>query len=141
MSPKVADSVKKLRGTFQKSRSNPRAPKPEPVTIGPPPPELADDEAEVWTGLAAALNPLHVVGAGDLVAFGLAVSAVTLAKRTTADPKASANQKIRASAAAGSWLARFGLVPDARTKVSAAPVTKAVDPIDEFLPPWTMPQA
>lgn len=131
---KLPDAVKIARGTFKKYRSSPNAPKPAAVTIGAPPAELADDEAETWTAMAAALNPQHIVAAGDLAAsFPLMVSAVTLAKRTSADPKASANQKIRASAAAGSWLARFGLTPDARTKVTSAPPKLVVDPLDEFL--------
>ena len=72
--PKLPDAWKAMRGTLKKSRSNPRAPKPGAITIGPPPPELAADEAEVWTVMAPVVNALSLAGAGDLVGLGLAVS-------------------------------------------------------------------
>jgi len=64
---KLPDAVKLARGTLKKYRSSPNAPKPEAIVIGAPPTELAPDEAEVWTRLATALNPLHIVGDADLV--------------------------------------------------------------------------
>jgi len=133
MSPKVADSVKKLRGTFQKSRSNPLAPKVEATDIGPPPDDLAADEAAIWFELAEVVNPLRIAGKPDRPIFALTVGALALAARTKKDRRASANQKIRTSQAAAALLREFGLSPTSRARVSSAPHAVTVDALDEFL--------
>lgn len=131
--PKLSDDAKRARGTYRKDRSNPNAPRPEAIEIGPPPADYPELDAAIWRRLAAVLNPMHIVAATDLPALELTVSAVALAKRTADDPKASANQRIRTSQAALSALGAFGLTPQTRHKVSTVPHAVVGDALAEFL--------
>jgi hypothetical protein len=140
--PRISDQSKLNRGTLRPNRVNRLAPSHEPFDVIPPPPaEYPALEATTWLRIAAHLGPSRIVGASDLEAFRLMVRAVALATRTATDRKASAATKCRTHATAMAALASFGMTPASRSRATVAPAKKTVDPIDEFLPPWTMPQA
>ena len=140
--PRLSDQAKRDRKTLRPNRVNRLAPAHEPLDVIPPPPaEYPELEATTWLRISAHLAPSRIVGASDLEAFRLLVRAVALATRTAGDRKASAATKCRTHATAMAALASFGMTPASRSRATVAPAKKVADPLDEFLPTWTMPQA
>ena len=129
---RLPDEVKEARGTLQPCRTNPNMPKPAHIEAGHAPSELKKDEAVVWDRLATSVNKLRVLTEGDMEAFTLMVLAVASAIRASRNPKATINQRIRATQAAFASLREFGLTPASRARVNAAPIEDA-DEISEFI--------
>jgi hypothetical protein len=117
MPARLPDRVKELRGTLRESRKNERAPRLPAAKIPAPPRELTVKERRVWLRLAKEVPP-GVYTAADYTAFLLLVRSVATAENPPVAMKDSA--RIHWARMAAAMLARFGLDPASREKVSVA---------------------
>lgn len=129
----LPDAVKAARGTLKANRVNPAQPKLETVLVGDPPKGLRRDEKDVWTDLAASVDPMRIMTVADFRAFRLMVRTVALAERVAGDDDVPVSQQVAALKAGMSSLQHFGMDPASRGKVSAAPKIEKADPLAEFL--------
>lgn len=126
--PRLPDSLKKLRGTFRKDRQAPRV-KPKAAAavaaspasvVGDPPADFTDLQRQVWCELGRALDERPgTFTEADRPAFRLTVEAVAATRSMSDETPATA--RVAATKAAAALLAAFGLLPVARSRVTAAP--------------------
>lgn len=133
--PPLPRAVKEARGTLERSRENPAEPDLDAIALPAPPADLTKRERETWLELAAAVDPMRVTTAADLVAFRLMVEAVARAHELARARNVYAfvaTQKL-----ALTHLAQWGLTPAMRRRVSSigeAPSDEG-DPLAEFASP------
>lgn len=153
--PRTPDALKKLKGTLQPCRVNKRAPKVDAKNLPPPPPYFSEGEKVAWRYLAKLIDPLRVAAPADVVAFEQLVISYAIVAEARAQLRESDRLTVVEETNAGSTekarpelavllnfkkqlsveLARFGLTPADRTKVSASAETPTADPLDEFTRP------
>ncbi len=120
---RVPDSVKALRGTKRRDRSNPTAPEVEIEQVPPAPRGMTREQKAVWGELAHQVNGLGVYARSNFTAFRLMVESVTEARHP--DPRDPATARVKLLQVAAGMLQRFGLDPSSRSRVSVvAPQAK-----------------
>ena len=129
----VPTAVKKLRGTAQPCRMNPREPQLEAVKVPAPPAGMVGDELQAWVDLAPQVDGLSVYTAADAVGFEALVGALVRYRRVARDPDSPTKEFCAASNVLAARLTGFGLTPASRAKVnSLAPRADEFDPDGEF---------
>jgi hypothetical protein len=128
--PRTPTAMKHLKGTAQPCRLNPSEPRPTAIDVPPMPGHLPDTWRETWDRMAGAAAGLRCLTASDLPALeqlvGVAVEVEKLAR--------SRASTVKARKALVDLMARFGLTPADRSRVSAVEAP-APSELDEFAPP------
>lgn len=150
--PRKPRALKLVQGTDRPDRANKKAPAGAPCPVGDPPDDLNEFAQLAWRSLGELVDPLKVVTRADLVAFRqlavvlgileqarealddageltFVVSTETgevIRKRPEVEILATYQRILDAK------LARFGLTPAEREKVSGIDEGAAADPLDEF---------
>lgn len=151
--PRKPRALKLVQGTDRPDRANKRAPTPGPAPLPPPPKDLTTHEKRSWKQLAALVDPLRIAAAADVVAFREMVRCHGLITQAAAELRAAGGKlTYEAFTEAGvsyrkrpeleliatftklldGKLARFGLTPAEREKVTKIGDDAAGDPLDEF---------
>jgi P27 family predicted phage terminase small subunit len=150
--PRKPRALKLVMGTDRPSRANQKAPVGASVAVGAPPGDLNDFAQLAWRSLAELVDPLKVVTRADLVAFrqmAVVLGVIEQAREALDDAgeltfvvSTETGEVIRKRPEVeilatyqrilDAKLARFGLTPAEREKVSAADEGAAADPLDEF---------
>lgn len=119
--PRTPSNILDARGAFDKNPNRRRVDEPEPNgDIGEPPERLTEDQRAAWSEIVSTCAN-GVLCQSDRIA--VEVAAVLLAM-FRADPSGIPGAKL---ARLDSLMARFGMTPSDRSKVSA-PKAKAVNP-------------
>lgn len=151
--PRKPRALKLVQGTDRPDRANARAPAASSVPLPPPPKTLSPRQKRAWKELAALIDPLRITSSADVVAFRemtrclamidqadaelqasggsltyetITESGVTFRKRPEIEIIATFEKLLDAK------LARFGLTPAEREKVSRIGDDASHDPLDEF---------
>lgn len=151
--PRTPTALKDLRRTARADRANAAEPRSDPVTILEPIRGLSVNERRAWVELSALVNPTRVATAADLTAFRLMVEAVGVladlraslrkakgalvyTERTKSGPQLRQRPEIalieKYQKLAMYHLARWGLTPADRSRVSALAEPAGPDPDEEF---------
>ena len=142
-----------MQGTDRPDRANARAPAPASVPLPPAPKDLTAHEKRSWKHLAALVDPLRIAAAADVVAFREMVRCHGLVAQAAAELRAAGGKLTYEKFTEGGVtyakrpeleiiatftklldgkLARFGLTPAEREKVTKIGDDAAGDPLDEF---------
>lgn len=151
--PRKPRALKLVQGTDRPDRANARAPAPASAPLPPPPKELTAHEKRSWKQLAALVDPLRIAAAADVVAFREMVRCHGIINQAAAELRAAGGEltyKVITEAGLSfrkrpeleiiatftklldAKLARFGLTPAEREKVTKIGDDVAGDPLDEF---------
>ncbi len=133
MPARIPLELKRAKGTLQPCRVPRGAPT---VDVGAaqldPPADLADRLRPFWLRVTAAAAHLRCLGPSDVEAVRLAALALALVDELEKNKRASVNQRLRAQSGAWSALARLGLSPVDRQRVTSAP-DDTDDALAEFM--------
>lgn len=121
--------VKERRGTLEKSREHPQAPRPKAAKVPAPPKGTPRAQKRIWVELAEQVNAIGSYSRSDFSAFKLLVAAIFLVEVGGKDLPAHA--LVTAMRGASSQLQRFGLDPASRSRVAGA-APPAADEAEEF---------
>jgi P27 family predicted phage terminase small subunit len=150
--PRKPAALKELQGTSRPGRDTPNVLASPPLEAFPPPPAgLSEREAAAWEELAQVVGPMRVTAPSDMVAFRQMVTTLATVEEARAElndngltytVETASGCVVRKHPAveilatfkkqlAGD-LARFGLTPADRERVSAMGEQAEGDPLDEF---------
>ena len=129
--PRVPTNILALRGTFKHdiSRLTARAGEPEPVgEIGEAPDHLSHHEAACWAEIISLAHPGTLHACDRLVVeYGACLLSKLRSESWSVSPALLARFE--------AFLAKLGMTPSDRSRVSSAKPAQAADPLDEFAPP------
>jgi phage terminase small subunit len=125
---KLPDAIKEIRGTAQKIRLNPKAPKLRRARVPSPPAGLSRAERAMWRELTPQVEALGIYTVAHYTAFRLLVRMVAEAM----NPDLADHARVRVQQAASALLQRFGLDPASIGRVTAVE-TEADDDAEGFL--------
>jgi hypothetical protein len=92
---------------------------------------MGADERKIWAELKREVELLGTYSESDFTTFRLCVKCVTEALHP--DPRDPATARVRVAQIAAGLLARFGLDPASRGRVSGRPPEKAQDDTEKLL--------
>lgn len=142
-----------MQGTDRPDRANTRAPAPQSAPLPPPPKTLTPRQKRAWVELAQLVDPLRIAARADVVAFAEMARCLAMIHQADAElRKAGGSLTYEAITESGvsfrkrpeveiiatftklldAKLARFGLTPAEREKVSRVGDDAEHDPLDEF---------
>jgi P27 family predicted phage terminase small subunit len=151
--PRKPRALKLVQGTDRPDRANMRAPMPASVPLPPAPKDLTAHEKRSWKLLAALVDPLRIAAAADVVAFREMVRCHGIISQAAAELRASGGKltyEVMTESGLSfrkrpeleliatftklldAKLARFGLTPAEREKVTKIGDDSTGDPLDEF---------
>jgi P27 family predicted phage terminase small subunit len=148
--PRKPTALKVLEGTFRHDRATTREPASAAIKVPSAPRHLSATERRMWRRLAPMIDKLRVMTAGDVEAFELLVAHLAIIFDARAALKGAESMTYTTSSGAvvqrpelqmiathskiaGVYMARFGLSPADRSRVSMLGGEPSGDDLDEFL--------
>lgn len=113
---RLSKKTKKLRGTLVKHREKKKSPAPPASKLGVPPKDMSALQKRVWAELLPQVEAVGVTTVSDAASYRLLVEAVAATRDIES---VSASQRPRIMGYAATMLARFGLDPLSRERLSA----------------------
>lgn len=151
--PRKPRALKLVQGTDRPDRANTKAPAPRSVPLPPPPKGLTKFHTRAWRELAVLVDPLRITSRDHVVAFGEMARCLGIIDQAATELKAAGGKLTYEVIGEGGVshrkrpeveiiatftklldgkLARFGLTPAEREKVSRIGDDGGSDPLDEF---------
>lgn len=151
--PRKPRALKLVQGTDRPGRANTRAPTPASVPLPPAPKDLTAHEKRSWKHFAELVDPLRIAAAADVIAFREMVRCHGIIHQAAAELRAAGGKltyvvvtesgpSVRKrpemeiiatfTKLLDAKLARFGLTPAEREKVTKIGDDAEGDPLDEF---------